>query len=382
MAVAKYRAFGAFRFALAFTVVLSHTWFLSFEHRSFVQNMGIGNFAVMGFFVLSGFIISEAIDAFYQRRAAAFLINRLLRLVPPYWVAVAASIAVHAALYQSGILSLPDYTSPPSIMFDPRNLTIQITGIFPIFNVNKLFPREEWYYFVRFAWAIFVEFVFYLSASAFMLALPLAEKIFTRKTYLLLIAIASLSVHVFSEYVRLLHTSFAFIPYFVLGSALYCAGKSRAAVAVAVVSYTLIAVHFLRYTQGQLSLHDDWWSGAIRPVVFIPTIIMLLIPLAIIYLASVRLSDRAKGLDQTLGDLTYPLYLNHYAILVAALSLFPTPNPFVQVATVSAALLASIVLHRLVETPMTAIRNKIRGVPLLPRSKLVRNDDLVKSLRI
>ncbi|TFV34870.1 acyltransferase [Bradyrhizobium frederickii] len=380
MAVAEYRAFGAFRFVLAFTVVLSHTWFLSFEHRSFVQNMGIGNFAVMGFFVLSGFIISEAIAAFYQRRAAAFLVNRLLRLVPPYWIAVATSIVVHAALHKSGTLSLPDYASPPSIMFDPRNLAIQITGIFPIFNVNKVLPQEEWYYFVRFAWAIFVEFVFYLSAFVFLLALPLAEKIATRKAYLIVITIASLSVHVFSEYVRLLHTSFAFIPYFVLGSALYCVGKSRAAVAVAFVSYALIAVHFLRYTQGQLSIHDDWWSGATRPVVALPTTIMMLIPVIIIYLSKVRLSDRAKGLDQALGDLTYPLYLNHYAILVAALSLFPTPNPLVQVATVSAALLASIVLHRLVETPMTAIRNKIRGVPLLPHSKMVRNDDLAKSL--
>ena len=52
----------------------------------------------MGFFVLSGFIIAEAIDVFYQRPAAAFLLNRVLRLGPPYWVAVIVSIAVHVGL--------------------------------------------------------------------------------------------------------------------------------------------------------------------------------------------------------------------------------------------------------------------------------------------
>ena len=140
--------------------------------------------------------------------------------------------------------------------------------------------------------------------------------------------------------------------------------RSRAAVMVAAVSYSLVSLHFLRYTQGQLPIGADWWSGAVRPVVFIPTIIMMALPFALILLASVRLSKQATAIDQALGDLTYPLYLNHYAVLVVARSLFPAPNPFVQTAAVLAALLISVVLHRLVETPMATIRDRIRGRPL------------------
>src|SRR4051812_5622231 len=51
-----YRPFGSLRFFLAASVVVSHSMPLE-APNSFLAQMGIGNFAVMGFFVLSGFII-------------------------------------------------------------------------------------------------------------------------------------------------------------------------------------------------------------------------------------------------------------------------------------------------------------------------------------
>ncbi|ABD06252.1 Acyltransferase 3 [Rhodopseudomonas palustris HaA2] len=360
---APYRALGGFRFALAAAVVLSHTWFLSFTDRRFVQDLGIGNVAVMGFFVLSGFIISEAVDFFYRDRPAAFLSNRFLRLAPPYWVAAALSIAVHWALLNAWTLRLPDYSSNPSNMFDMRNLAVQITGIFPIFNVNQFLPREEWYYFVRFAWAIFVEFVFYYCVAICIALWPIARRIVGMRAYLASIAAGAIGLHVFSEYVRHLHTSFAFFPYFVLGTSIYLRKVYRDTLAsgVMVVSYILIAIHFLRYTQGQLSLHVDWWSGAVRPVVFIPTLAMLAVPFLLAWISTIRLSANWIKLDQSLGDLTYPLYLNHYAVLVAAYSLFPEPNPIVQILTVAISIVASYVLQVLVEGPMSRLRDRIRG---------------------
>jgi peptidoglycan/LPS O-acetylase OafA/YrhL len=364
---APYRALGAFRLALAVTVVLSHTWFLSFSYRSFVQDLGIGNFAVMGFFVLSGFIISEAVDVFYRDRPGAFLGNRFLRLAPPYWAAAIVSILVHAILLWMGILKLPDYTSPPGVMFDPRNLAVQITGIFPVFNVNHFLPRMEWYYFVRFAWAIFVEFVFYFSVAIGLVLWPAARKIFSIRIYLASIAAAVLGVHILSEYVRPLHTSLAFFPYFILGAAIYCARVRGDAIAgsIAAVSYVLVAVHFLRYTQGQLSFYVDWWSGAIRPVVFFPALTMLAIPFLVALMSGIRLPDRLARIDQSLGDLTYPLYLNHYAVLVVAYSLFPEPNWVVQAATVVTSIAVSLILRRLIEGPMSKVRDRIRGHRLI-----------------
>ena len=54
-----YRPFETFRFVLALLVVVSHTWDLTFTEDNILVNVGIGNVAVMGFFILSGFIITE-----------------------------------------------------------------------------------------------------------------------------------------------------------------------------------------------------------------------------------------------------------------------------------------------------------------------------------
>ena len=114
----------------------------------------------MGFFVLSGFIISEAMVLFYSNRYRAFLTNRFARLMPPYLGAVVVSVMVHAILLKSGMLRLPDYDVLPADILSASNLIIQTTGIIPVFNFNNLLPRAEWYFFIRFAWAIFVQFVF------------------------------------------------------------------------------------------------------------------------------------------------------------------------------------------------------------------------------
>jgi len=78
----SYRPFGIFRFVLAVSVVVSHSTGLE-APGSFLAAMGIGNIAVMGFFVLSGFIIAEAASTFYRNRPAAFLANRFWRIAPP-----------------------------------------------------------------------------------------------------------------------------------------------------------------------------------------------------------------------------------------------------------------------------------------------------------
>ena len=56
----SYRLFGTYRFLLAIGVVVSHSFLLTPDPDSLAANIGIGNISVMSFFVLSGFIISEA----------------------------------------------------------------------------------------------------------------------------------------------------------------------------------------------------------------------------------------------------------------------------------------------------------------------------------
>jgi peptidoglycan/LPS O-acetylase OafA/YrhL len=85
--VGSYRLFGSYRAALALAVVVSHSQ--PMLGPNFVGSIELGNIAVMSFFVLSGFIISEAGSTFYRGRPLAFLANRFWRIAPIYWLALA-----------------------------------------------------------------------------------------------------------------------------------------------------------------------------------------------------------------------------------------------------------------------------------------------------
>lgn len=82
---APYKFFGTFRLLLALAVFFSHSHWLLFSKDTSLQinKLGVGGIAVMAFFVLSGYIISEASATFYRGRPFPFLLNRLLRLLPP-----------------------------------------------------------------------------------------------------------------------------------------------------------------------------------------------------------------------------------------------------------------------------------------------------------
>jgi peptidoglycan/LPS O-acetylase OafA/YrhL len=68
---------GAFRFFLAWMVVLSHLVGTPYYRH-------LGYYAVRAFFVLSGFAITAALNEVYRFDAKRFWINRFLRLVPLY----------------------------------------------------------------------------------------------------------------------------------------------------------------------------------------------------------------------------------------------------------------------------------------------------------
>ena len=99
----SYRLFGVFRFVLALMVVISHSARLGGpEIESALKPWGLGNVAVMVFFCLSGYIIAEALDLFYRQRIGKFLLNRTLRIIPPFLAALLFSILVHIWLASLG----------------------------------------------------------------------------------------------------------------------------------------------------------------------------------------------------------------------------------------------------------------------------------------
>jgi peptidoglycan/LPS O-acetylase OafA/YrhL len=78
--------FGILRFGLAYLVLLSHL-----VGSEYLAHFGF--YAVRGFFVMSGFIMTAALNDVYRFDGFRFWVNRLLRLLPLYYVVCILTLA-------------------------------------------------------------------------------------------------------------------------------------------------------------------------------------------------------------------------------------------------------------------------------------------------
>ncbi|MEO0866838.1 MAG: acyltransferase [Cyanobacteria bacterium J06642_11] len=134
--------FGLFRTLLASMIAVGH----------FGGPFEIGIYAVFGFYTLSGFLMTAAMHQRYGYRGAGqvkFLINRFLRLFPPYWAAIGLSIICLLLFGES-------FTAFKSELYMPATLEAWTRNISLIF-VRSFRPRLS-----PSTWQITVEMVYYL----------------------------------------------------------------------------------------------------------------------------------------------------------------------------------------------------------------------------
>ncbi len=364
-----YKVFGIYRFVLALLVVLSHTWEFAFEapERHFLSSIGIGNIGVMTFFILSGFIISEAIDRFYWGRPYSFLGNRFLRLIPPFWAAIGVSVIVHAALINHGARALPAAYFRAD-MLSVETVLVNLTELIPILNVNNLIGLKEYYHFVSYAWAVFIEVMFYLSVFA--ICLVSGRRFIGRYASVGFLFYCMgggiLLAHLCHEYVHKLYRPLSFVPYFLLGVLLYRLRKGAGAVEWTglVVVLPLMLVHFSRYIQGEVPL-DHAWVANLMTARGLTALALLVMAAGLIYpLSYADAGRRLKNADRWFGDLSYPLYLNHYAIVVGFATLLDAKGARYQLSAILLSLALAYGMNVVVEVPLRRIRNNIRGVAL------------------
>lgn len=135
-------AFGILRLVLASAVIFSHAFYLGGwrtdpTHELTRGQETIGGLAVVGFFVVSGYLITKSGT---RNDIVQFLWRRSLRIFPAFWMALAVgALVVGPAAWLRMGRSLADYAStapggPLSYVIANAQLTIRQWGIYDIFT--------------------------------------------------------------------------------------------------------------------------------------------------------------------------------------------------------------------------------------------------------
>jgi peptidoglycan/LPS O-acetylase OafA/YrhL len=290
--------------------------------------LALGNVGVFGFFVLSGFVIAEACDRFYADAPHRFLLNRLLRIYPTYWVTCAVALAIYLAL------------GNPDLRLDAASVAA---------NLSILYSPHGWFIWISLIWAVGIELRFYFIAALIEVARMLVKgrplQVYGAAW---LTAIALYGMTIATDYQRL--STFRHAPYFMLGMALYHAveRRSRAGALAAAASLPFV-------------LHSYWTYNAEGPTELLPSTLLFVLVLALMLAASfAAVSARTARIDKVLGDFTYPLYLVHWPVVWLVGRLLPGADLDGYAAVVVGSVLASA-LVLLLEQPITRLRDRVRG---------------------
>jgi peptidoglycan/LPS O-acetylase OafA/YrhL len=339
---ARYRPLGAFRFGLALLVVLQHfQHLLPPEQRVFLSHMGFGAIAVCVFFAVSGFVVAEANATFYAGRPGAFLANRAVRLAPPYFATLALSVLVHAVLWNSGKLVLWDYDLTGSPLA-PARLARGVLGLMPGFSPHRLGEDFE---FIPFVWTLRLEVAFYIAAACAMAAAVKARAPWPVGAAMCAGLLVSALFLLLAHRPGILSTA----PMFLVGSALFLLDTRPGwrHGALLAVSVCVAAAGFASWRQ----------HGA--PVLMWQ--LSVLAGLLALFAWLVTRDGDFRWLDKRLGNLSYPLYLNHYVVGILANSLIGWLDWRVFAGACVAAVLLAMAAESVIDKPLRGLRDRIRA---------------------
>jgi peptidoglycan/LPS O-acetylase OafA/YrhL len=334
---------GIYRLVLALMVVIHH---LAPETVSFA-----GRFAVLGFYCLSGYLITGAVERNYGADLASlkrFGMNRFLRLFPCYWAVLA--IAIFA------VLTFPSIAAQINpVMRNPSSMGMAGLGWIPQFTMVGLQVPPATLWPVRLippAWSTCIEIYFYFAIA---LCSVLGDRAFGR---VFIATIISGFACALTGTMQWAYTS-------VLGVAVLFAAGSYAyrrreqlgawlantgsAVPVALLFYLALAFAPDLYPVLRDELYIAWGQYAAVPVVAI--------------LAHVTVSaGKENALTEWFADLSYPVFLAHFpvSVLVAAAG-FSGWN-WVWAST-AATLVIAAMLVAFVERPVAGLRKQFRASP-------------------
>jgi len=318
--------------------------------------------AVFVFFVLSGFVITEAARQFYVGRPVAYMVNRLLRLYPQYLLCLLMTIVV---------VALPPFGQPlPQTAMQVPNLFENAFSIFPFAGIfDHFFTNGRRTDFISIVWAVRVEFTFYACVFFILSAATFAQQMTTLSIWwacvLALTANAVLTIlldlHAASYYA-------AFIPLFVVGICLSLLfGKQKTHMvhiwyglgSVALLLGAMQALIYPKYMVNLPTVVESWdsfqWLG--------PAVFFILVGLLAVLLF-LPIPERFIRLDQAAGELSYLVYLCHLCAVYFAQKYLPYSILNIFFVPIAGVFLA-MSLATISERPLLRLRERVRrtGLP-------------------
>jgi peptidoglycan/LPS O-acetylase OafA/YrhL len=314
-----YRPLGTMRLFLSALVMMQHYLQYCFHGplEPIVMPYEPGGTAVFVFFVLSGFVVTEAADFIYRGRPIAFGVNRALRIFPLYIVTILlcfAAIAIRA---------------PNSDLLTTHNLVANLFAIVPLpgrFRIEASFPV------LPIAWALYVELAFYAAVAPLLIG---------HRKFRAVFLIASVSLLALSAWGAVAHPPLnplvSMAPFFILGGAYYLAiSGSLVALPVVVVAAGLSVV----------AMANLW-------ILFV----CLTAASMLLCISTVQYND----VDRALGDFSYPVYLGHW---IPMWFLPPEPDMAIKMAALCAGIACPVLLWLTIEPITSRARTAVRGVTL------------------
>ena len=307
---------GAFRLLLALAVVSMHSG------RVFGLIVLHGDAVVQAFFIVSGFYMGLVLDTTYANSTASFYANRLLRLGPTYLVAVTLSLLTVFLTGQLFYSTTRDFAEFWRTADTWLVVVVLVTNVFivgqewavflPTRDVHASHPGVlHFYELIPQGWSIALELYFYAMA-------PFLARLSTRALWG--IVVASGALRVLLAAIGFDHRwQYFFFPtslvFFVAGLLSYRAYRrpvglwqNRRACWLLTSLMFLAVLGAERWTPLAAAL-----LTSIRADVAPETLFLFALPLLIPPAFAVTRNLRT---DKFLGDLCYPMYLTHVAVII------------------------------------------------------------------
>lgn len=298
-----------------------------------------GRHAVMGFFAISGFLITKISNEVYRDRPGAFLLNRALRIYPTYWMCLILTLAVAVAF--PGTVEKQAWLAMPW----PQTASGWFTNLF-VFDMGSNVRT------ITQTWSLYIELILYLVIGlATFRSLALTLLGFTISLGWALYGMFHMTWYPFYFYP--MGTAFVFFS----GSLAYFASKRF------IVPTPLVIGCFAAYAIAMFGLPNlmrvEQYAGPV-PHLFL---FISVTSMAVILTAAPtmpKVSPRLEAASRWIGEFSYPVFLLHLTCAVPIVAMFGPNRPLAFFGSLAiCAVLSYFIIQA--ERSIDKLRNTIRA---------------------